>query len=424
MRDSKHVGLVVLMAIASAFAVARAESSAEEARQWYKGNTHTHTWWSDGDSPPELVVKWYKENGYHFLALSDHNILSEGEKWIVPGKRRETAAANYENAFSDDWIEKRQREGKTEYRLKPLNEFRARFEETGRFLLIQAEEISDAFEGKPIHVNGVNLKEVIPPPHGSTLRETLQNNIDVVLAQRERTGRPMLPHVNHPNFGWALAPEDLMELRGEQFFEVFNGHPGVRNPGDGEHVSTERMWDIILTCRLAKLNLPVMYGVATDDAHTYTAWNGGVANPGRGWVMVRARYLTPEHIVLAMERGDFYASTGVVLDDVTFKGNTLDVRIASRPGVSYTTQFIGTLKDQADMSPDAGGDSGAGSRVRYSEDIGRVLDEQTGTRASYRLTGDEVYVRARVISTAPHPNAIKGSEFEVAWVQPVQPQGR
>ena len=22
---------------------------------WWKGNTHTHTWWSDGDSPPESV---------------------------------------------------------------------------------------------------------------------------------------------------------------------------------------------------------------------------------------------------------------------------------------------------------------------------------------------------------------------------------
>ena len=28
-------------------------------RRWYKGNTHTHTTYSDGDSPPEVVVDWY-----------------------------------------------------------------------------------------------------------------------------------------------------------------------------------------------------------------------------------------------------------------------------------------------------------------------------------------------------------------------------
>src|ERR1044071_4135108 len=48
---------------------------------WWKGNLHTHTLWSDGDDYPEMVVEWYKTNGYHFLVLSDHNITQEGEKW-------------------------------------------------------------------------------------------------------------------------------------------------------------------------------------------------------------------------------------------------------------------------------------------------------------------------------------------------------
>ena len=53
-----------------------------ESENWYKGNLHTHTFWSDGDAPPEIAVAWYKDRGYDFLALSDHNILSVGEKWI------------------------------------------------------------------------------------------------------------------------------------------------------------------------------------------------------------------------------------------------------------------------------------------------------------------------------------------------------
>ena len=55
------------------------------AAQWFKGNLHTHSFWSDGDDFPEMIAAWYKTNGYQFLALSDHNILLEGEKWITIG---------------------------------------------------------------------------------------------------------------------------------------------------------------------------------------------------------------------------------------------------------------------------------------------------------------------------------------------------
>src|SRR6188474_2607111 len=49
---------------------------------WFKGNLHTHSLWSDGNDYPEMIGDWYRRQGYHFLALSDHNILSQGEKWI------------------------------------------------------------------------------------------------------------------------------------------------------------------------------------------------------------------------------------------------------------------------------------------------------------------------------------------------------
>src|SRR5436189_226429 len=49
---------------------------------WWKGNLHTHSFWSDGDDFPEMIADWYKAHGYHFLALSDHNVLSEGQRWL------------------------------------------------------------------------------------------------------------------------------------------------------------------------------------------------------------------------------------------------------------------------------------------------------------------------------------------------------
>ena len=47
-----------------------------QSKRWYKGNLHTHTTMSDGDSTPEVVAQWYKEHGYQFLILSDHNVLT------------------------------------------------------------------------------------------------------------------------------------------------------------------------------------------------------------------------------------------------------------------------------------------------------------------------------------------------------------
>ena len=43
---------------------------------WFKGNLHTHTLNSDGDSTPDDVVRWYREHGYNFVMLTDHNYLT------------------------------------------------------------------------------------------------------------------------------------------------------------------------------------------------------------------------------------------------------------------------------------------------------------------------------------------------------------
>ena len=47
-----------------------------------------HSYWSDGDEFPEMIMDWYKSHGYNFIALSDHNILADGEKWITVRKSR------------------------------------------------------------------------------------------------------------------------------------------------------------------------------------------------------------------------------------------------------------------------------------------------------------------------------------------------
>ncbi|HRI45288.1 MAG TPA: hypothetical protein PLV39_14100, partial [Fimbriimonadaceae bacterium] len=291
---------------------------------WWKGNLHTHTLWSDGDDYPEMVADWYKSNGYHFLALSDHNVLSVGEKWFDLSKKRGAGQVlvKYLKRFGDDWVQTRVTGGKAEVRLRTLPEIKRLFDQPGRFLMIQSEEITTAHGAKPIHVNATNLHEHIPPRQGTSVVDTMQKNVDAVNEQRARTGIPMFPHINHPNFGWAITAEELMQLEGEKLFEVYNGHPAVHNYGDATHAGMERVWDIILTRRLAELKKDVMYGIAVDDAHNYHEMHVTKSNPGRGWVMVRAARLQAHDLVHAMEDGDFYSSTGVTLRDVRFDGKT------------------------------------------------------------------------------------------------------
>src|SRR5262245_48281530 len=107
--------------------------------RWWKGNLHTHSLWSDGDDYPEMIAAWYKERGYHFLALSDHNILSDHERWIPVTKNRAGGVAmeKYAARFGESWVERREVDGTKQVRLKMLSEFRSQFEEPSRFLMIQ-----------------------------------------------------------------------------------------------------------------------------------------------------------------------------------------------------------------------------------------------------------------------------------------------
>ena len=151
--------------------------------QWFKGNTHTHTNRSDGDSPPETVAKWYKNHDYRFLVLSDHNI------------------------FVDP---------------KELNNL---IDST--FILITGEEITTTVERKPVHLNGINIPNFIVPQIDSTILGTLQKNVDAI---RDVDG---VPHINHPNFRWAFDHRVLLKLRNDRLLEIFNGHPLVNNFGGG-----------------------------------------------------------------------------------------------------------------------------------------------------------------------------------------------
>jgi hypothetical protein len=370
-------------------------SGSSQEQQWFKGNLHTHSYWSDGDEFPEMIMEWYKSNGYQFVGLSDHNILAEGEKW-----KKITHSKLYEDSFNayltkyGSWVNYRYDSGRYTVRLKTLEEYRPMFE-SNAFLILKSEEITSRLGEKHIHVNATNIRQVIGAQNGATISEIMQKAVDAVLAQRKQTGVPMFPHINHPNFFYSISVEDMISLRGEQFFEVYNGHPLVNNYGDSLRPGMEAMWDKInIAYRLR--NQSLMYGLATDDSHNYHQFGSAYSNAGRGWVMVRSEGLDPNSLIKALEAGDFYASTGVTLERIEFRGNIMDLSVKAEPGVQYTIEFIGGKR--------------GGSKT---------IQKIVGTSARFQVSKGYLFVRAKVTSSKSKPNPYQEGDVEMAWTQPV-----
>ncbi len=397
------------------------------AARWYKGATHCHSLWSDGDDFPEMVADWYKSHGYDFLSLTDHDTLMEGDRWrnVGQGKDHVPAAVleKCQKHFGPDWPTLRGESGRREVKLKTFDEIHRKLDEPGKFLMIQGEEISAKYLDRHVHVCAVNLAEAIPPKKGLSPIDTIANNLRAVEEQSRRLNRPILAHLNHPNWAdYDIAPEMLAAVPAVRFFEVCNaGGSGIRHYGDATHASVEKLWDVANTIRIAKMKAPPLYGVGSDDTHGYQQFAPKEANPGRAWIMVRAKSLDTHALLDAMDRGDFYASTGVVLDDVAFdaKRRVVSVKVKSEPGVKYTIEFIGTLEgvDPTGKTADAGKHSKRPGQT-YSPEVGKVLARSRGTAADYRMTGRELYVRAVVRSDKPIANAPEGEvQRQEAWCQ-------
>ena len=319
--------------------------------RWYRGNTHAHTSNSDGDSPPDSVARWYRDNGYAFLFITDHERITDPAPLV------------------------------------------ARYGAPGTFLLIAGQEVTQRVldsthkdTRRQAHVNALGTRTVVMPlgngglATGITMRSGYARNITAI---REAGG---IAQVNHPNFRWSVRLDDLLELPDSTLFEIANAHTGVNNLGGtderGQVVpSAEALWDSLLT------RGTLLFAVADDDSHSFKPGHADaydLTRPGRAWIVVRADTLTSAAILSGIRRGDFYASTGVTLRDLAMDGVTMQLVIDPGPDDRrFVTEFIG----------------------RH----GRVLSTVRGPSASYRVRGDEGYVRARV----------SDSNGNTAWTQAV-----
>lgn len=239
-------------------------------------------------------------------------------------------------------------------------------------LMVPGEEISvNTLGGEvPIHINGIGISRLVEPIDAGDVVGTIQANVDAIV----QAGG--IASINHPNYRWAFDDKALSQVTGATMLEVFNGHPMVNVHGSPDRPSNEQIWDGVLSAGRA------IFGAATDDSHNYSDYSPAKSNPGRGWVVVRTTELTSAAIVEALSTGEFYASTGVTLTDLEVSAESIELVIEQEMDFVYATRFTGRG--------------------------GELLAESSGLEASYRMRGDEGYVRATVYSSS-------GSK---AWTQP------
>ena len=253
--------------------------------RWYKGNIHTHTTESDGDADPDLVTRWYRDHGYDFLVLSDHNHRTILEHEIEDGP-----------------------------------------------LMIPGEEVSSRIFGGsvPIHLNAIGIRHVVEPTDLDDIVATIQANVNAIVAAGG------IAQLNHPNFEWAFDHEHIAKVVGASLLEIHNAHPAVNTYGAPGKPSTEEIWDLVLSAGR------VIFGTATDDSHNYYDYTPDASNPGRGWVVVNAPELSVDAIVEGLANGNFYSSTGVTLSNLSITNDCIELEIEpDRSAISVTT-FSGT----------------------------------------------------------------------------------
>lgn len=333
------------------------ESHSCESPQWWRGQTHAHANWGPPQLPwtsPDTVVRWYREHQFNFVAMTDLNYFT------------------------------------------PVAGLKAVYDAPGRFIVIAGEEPSQEPLGvgvKIIDTIGIGIDGPVDLTtlSGTTTAEVWDSQAKAIRAVDG------LPIAAHPNLTYAGNAQDLLnsdQTNGPRFFEVYNSEPGMNNLGGGDKISTEKMWDQVLSTGR------VLYGVAADDSHHFstlvesTIPNEALSNPSRAWIMVRSCELTWPSLRSAMERGDFYATTGIKLLD--YKADSSGVRIwlddhtrdlgwsvnGNNPEL-YTTMFIGQN--------------------------GQVLKVDRSLTPSYTFTNHDLYVRAKIVS----------SDGYIAWTQPV-----
>ncbi|MBR2585539.1 MAG: hypothetical protein IKE64_08950 [Thermoguttaceae bacterium] len=438
------------MALAAVAAARGVTAQEKTSPRWYKGNIHCHSQWSDGEDLPEVMVSEYKNRGYQFFCLSDHNIIQTDRlrfngfamdftpKDLTPfeGKtsfwKRVAAARGWSNLTEEDIKQAQDRFGADSVdildtdegryvRMKTFDELNAQFGEPGKFLMMPGFEMTARF----VHTNCVNVKKdyfVEIADDGQT-DALLKKSADTAKQLYADNGQPWFFTVNHPQWQYYnIQPSSLISRPDLIQLELLNN--GTGGPLCPDAWTPESFFDVVNAWR-ASHDQHLLMGTGTDDSHGCFRTD---EPPFKAWQHVRCSELTPGAIFDAMNRGDSYCSNGIELEDLAFDGKTLQLRAVEGEG-KYRIDFIGTKKDYDPTPKPYDVAAAEGLRARqiesYSPEIGKVLESVEGREGSYTLKADDLYVRARVYRLDENKDPVVRPESGLynfaAWTQSYAP---
>ena len=221
--------------------------------QFWRGNLHTHSTESDGNLTPEQVCRVYEDNGYDFVALTDHFL----------------AEFNY-----------------------PITDTRPH-RHAGFTTLIGAELHAGRTElGNLWHILAVGLPLDFAPPADA-------EDGPSIAARALAAGAYVA--VAHPAW-YTLTENDVISLGPVDAIETFNGVSVDYN----DRADSWYMLDLMAMRGRRYL------ACATDDAHFGPKrWDAM-----RGWVWVKSEELTPEALLAALKAGAYYSSCGPEIHDI------------------------------------------------------------------------------------------------------------
>ena len=249
------------------------QSAFENNRKMLKGSLHCHTNRSDGHLTPTEAIARYKELGYDFIAITDHNLYSKDIE--ADGL---TVLCGMEH---DDYFE---------------------WEETGY---------------RCFHTVVLGEKDTTGFAHGQAVETGKAKNQDEYQAYLDDFhGKNNLTMLCHPQ--WSNTPAKYFErLKGNFAMEVFNGAAAMDN--DKDHNAA--YWDELLGQGIK------IWGVASDDAHRKEHY-------GQGWIMVNSEN-TPAAILAALQNGSFYSTCGPEIYDFYVEGTTAHIKCSPAASVSF-----------------------------------------------------------------------------------------
>ncbi len=151
-----------------------------------------------------------------------------------------------------------------------------------------------------VHICHINAPDLVPPT---------ANRQTAISAIAKGDGFAVINHANWLSDFNHCPIECLAEWKGYTGIEIFNG---VVTRLEGSPYATNK-WDMMLSQGRK------VWGFANDDSHDY-------GDDARGWNVVYTHDRSVEAIVAALRAGRFYASTGVVIDDIAVSAGRIRVQ--------------------------------------------------------------------------------------------------